>query len=178
MHNLVEDNMKGKIIIYTGNGQGKTTASLGMAMRAVAHGKKVVIIQFMKGRKNTGEYLLKDILPDNYEIHQFGRKEFVNLSNPSDIDKGLASEGLKFAWKKLEEQPYLMILDELNVAIKVGLVDIETVKKLILKRTEKTTLVITGRYASNDLIEMADIVTEMKELKRKRQYDATEGIEF
>ena len=168
--------MKGRVIVYTGEAQGKTTASLGVALRSIAHGKRVVIIQFMKGRKDTGEYLIKDVLP-NYEIYQFGRKEFVDLSNPDDEDKRLAREALNFAKKKLKEKPFLLILDEINIACHINLIPIEDVIDLIKSKPEETNLILTGRYADEKLIELADIVTEMKEVKRE-SVDAVEGIEF
>lgn len=168
--------MKGRVIVYTGEAQGKTTASLGVALRSIAHGKRVVIIQFMKGRKDTGEYLIKDVLP-NYEIYQFGRKDFVDLSNPDDEDKRLAREALNFAKEKLKEKPFLLILDEINIACHTNLIPIEDVIDLIKSKPEETNLILTGRYADEKLIELADIVTEMKEVKRS-SIDAVEGIEF
>jgi len=168
--------MKGRVIVYTGEAQGKTTASLGVALRSIAHGKRVVIIQFMKGRKDTGEYLIKDVLP-NYEIYQFGRKEFVDLSNPDDEDKRLAREAINFAKEKLKEKPFLLILDEINIACHINLIPIEDVIDLIKSKPEETNLILTGRYADEKIIELADIVTEMKEVKRS-SVDAVEGIEF
>ena len=168
--------MKGRVIVYTGEAQGKTTASLGVALRSIAHGKRVVIIQFMKGRKDTGEYLIKDVLP-NYEIYQFGRKEFVDLSNPDDEDKRLAREAINFAKEKLKEKPFLLILDEINIACHINLIPIEDVIDLIKSKPEETNLILTGRYADEKIIELADIVTEMKEVKRS-SVNAVEGIEF
>ena len=168
--------MKGRVIVYTGEAQGKTTASLGVALRSIAHGKRVVIIQFMKGRKDTGEYLIKDVLP-NYEIYQFGRTEFVDLSNPDDEDKRLAKEAINFAKEKLKEKPFLLILDEINIACHINLIPIEDVIDLIKSKPEETNLILTGRYADEKIIELADIVTEMKEVKRS-SIDAVEGIEF
>ncbi|RLF42636.1 MAG: cob(I)yrinic acid a,c-diamide adenosyltransferase [Thermoplasmata archaeon] len=168
--------MKGRVIVYTGEAQGKTTASLGVALRSIAHSKRVVIIQFMKGRKDTGEYLIKDVLP-NYEIYQFGRKDFVDLSNPDDEDKRLAREAINFAKEKLKEKPFLLILDEINIACHINLIPIEDVMDLIKSKPEETNLILTGRYADEKLIELADIVTEMKEVKRE-SVDAVEGIEF
>ena len=168
--------MKGRVIVYTGEAQGKTTASLGVALRSIAHGKRVVIIQFMKGRKDTGEYLIKDVLP-NYEIYQFGRKEFVDLSDPDDEDKRLAREAINFAKEKLKEKPFLLILDEINIACHINLIPIEDVIDLIKSKPEETNLILTGRYADEKLIELADIVTEMREIKRS-SVDAVEGIEF
>ncbi|HDO19627.1 MAG TPA: cob(I)yrinic acid a,c-diamide adenosyltransferase [Thermoplasmatales archaeon] len=168
--------MRGRVIVYTGNGQGKTTASLGVALRSIAHGKKVVIIQFMKGRKDTGEYLIRKEL-GNYEIYQFGREGFVDLSNPSEEDKNIAREGLEFAGEKLKEEPHLMILDEINIASKIGLVSVDDVINLIKRKPKKTTIILTGRYADQRIVDIADMVTEMREIKR-RDISPLEGIEF
>lgn len=167
---------EGRIIVYTGNGHGKTTASLGVALRSIAHNKKVIIIQFMKGRKNTGEYLAKKFLP-NYEIYQFGKGEFVDLTNPNEEDKEMAKEAMTLAREKIKEKPFLMILDEVNVAVHAKLVDVEDVIDLIRNKPRETNLILTGRYADKRIVELADIVTEMKEVKRER-IKSVEGIEY
>ena len=169
--------MSGRVIVYTGDGQGKTTASLGVAMRSVAHGKKVVVIQFMKGKKDTGEYLIKNVFPGNYEIYQFGREEFVDLRKPSDEDKRLARKGLDFAREKMREKPFLLILDEINIASHFNLVSVDDVISLVREKPDETNLVLTGRYADERLIEVADMVTEVREVKRKK-VECVEGIEF
>lgn len=166
----------GRIIVYTGDGQGKTSSSLGLALRSIAHGKKVVMVQFMKGRKDTGEYLIKDILP-NFEIHQFGGDEFVDLLNPGEEDRRLAQEGLKFAKEILKEKPYLLILDEINLACHINLISVDDVVDLIRSKPEETNIILTGRYADDRLIDIADTVTEMKKIKREK-VGAIEGIEF
>ena len=161
------------IIVYTGNGKGKTTAAIGAGIRAIGHGKKVVMIEFMKGQK-TGELNLN--LP-NFEIYQFGTKEFV--MEPTEEDKEKAKEGLKFAEKIIEnEQPFLLILDEINVAVKFGLIDPKEVIELLKK--VKNHVILTGRYAPKEFIEIADLVTEMKEVKHpfKEGKPAVEGIDF
>lgn len=161
------------IIVYTGNGKGKTTAAIGAGIRAIGHGKKVVMIEFMKGQK-TGELNVK--LP-NFEVYQFGTKEFV--VEPTEEDKEMAKEGLKFAEKIIEnEQPFLLILDEINVAVKFGLIDSKEVIKLLKKA--KNHVILTGRYAPREFIEIADLVTEMKEVKHpfKEGKPAVEGIDF
>lgn len=168
--------MRSKVIVYTGNGCGKTTASMGVALRAIAHGKKVVVIQFMKGWKNTGEYLARDFLP-NYEIHQFGRETFVNLRNPEREDVERAKKALEFARKKLQEKPFLMILDEINIAVHANLISEEEVIDLIKGKPDETNIILTGRYASSKIIQLADIVTEMVEIKRKDS-ESIEGIEY
>jgi cob(I)alamin adenosyltransferase len=169
---------KGRIFVFTGNGQGKTTAALGIALRAIAHNKKVVIIQFMKKDEKVGEYISKKFLPQNFEIYQFGRKDFVDLENPSDEDRRIAKKGLDFAKKMLDKKPDILILDEINLASKINLLQEDDVLDLIRSKSQKTTIILTGRYAPKKFIEIADVVTEMKEIKRKNKYDATEGIEF
>ncbi|RLF53949.1 MAG: cob(I)yrinic acid a,c-diamide adenosyltransferase, partial [Thermoplasmata archaeon] len=148
--------MKGRIIVFTGDGQGKTTASLGIALRSVAHGKKVIIIQFMKGYKMVGEFMARDLLP-NYEIYQFGGEDFVDLSNPKEEDKRRAREALTFARKKIGEKPFLMILDEVNLATSIGLVSVEELLDLLRSKPEETNIILTGRYADERIIEMADV---------------------
>lgn len=172
--------MKGKIHLYTGEGEGKTTTALGLALRAVGHGYKIIIIQFMKGRKNTGEYLIKERLAPEYEIYQFGKQEFVNLENPSEEDKKLAQEGLEFARKSLRKKPRLLILDEINLAIAIGLIELRAVLELLEEIPNETVVVLTGRRAPKELIKVADLVTEMREIKHPMKHGivARRGIEF
>lgn len=117
------ENKKGLTIIYTGNGKGKTTASLGLALRAIGHGHKVYMIQFMKGSENYGEVIaIKKYLP-NFEIVQKGLETFVEKGNPSSEDVKLAGEAIKLAKDVLIKGKYdIVILDEINVAADFGLV--------------------------------------------------------
>ncbi len=172
--------MKGKIHVYTGNGEGKTTTALGLALRAVGHGYRVVIVQFMKGRKDIGEYLIKDRLYPEYNIYQFGKEELVDLSSPTDEDKRLANEGLKFAKNALKQKPKLLILDEINLALAIGLLEINDVLKLLSEIPDETVVVLTGRNAPKEIIDVADLVTEMKKIKHpfEEGVSAREGIEY
>ncbi|MFQ5801111.1 MAG: cob(I)yrinic acid a,c-diamide adenosyltransferase, partial [Candidatus Hydrothermarchaeales archaeon] len=96
---------RGLIYLYTGEGEGKTTNAFGMAMRAVGHGYKVIVVQFMKGRKDEiGEYTIQKRLQPLYEVHQFGRKEFIDFKNPTPEDYELAKKGLEYAEKALEQK--------------------------------------------------------------------------
>jgi cob(I)alamin adenosyltransferase len=167
----------GLIYLFTGNGKGKTTAALGNAIRALGYGEKVVVIQFMK-KWETGEK--KFFESHGYEFHQFGRKEFVDFRNPSDEDKKLAKEGLAFAEEKLKEKPFLLVLDELNVAVAANLLSVEEALQFLEKIPEETNVIITGRYAKKELIEKADLVTEMKEIKHPFQKGkpAVKGLDF
>jgi len=169
----------GLIILYTGTGAGKTTSALGLALRCIGHGLKVIIIQFMKGRKDIGEYLIKERLSPEYEIYQFGRTEWVNLSNPSDEDRELALRGLAFAEKiMLEKKPFLLILDEVNLAVAVNLIPISRIMDFLSKIPEETHVVLTGRYAPSELINRADIVNLVVEAKYPKELFAIKGISY
>jgi cob(I)alamin adenosyltransferase len=170
----------GFIHLYTGEGEGKTTNALGLALRAVGHGYKVIIIQFMKGRKNVGEYKVKEKLGSNYEIYQFGRRKFIDLYNPGHEDIAMAQEALKFAGKQLKRKPKLLILDEINLAAAFKLIDVKDVLELLEKIPEETTVVLTGRRAPEELIKQADLVTEMLEVKHPmaKGVHARKGIEY
>ncbi len=163
--------------VYTGNGGGKTTAALGVSMRALGHGKKVLFIQFMKGRK-TGELLAARTMK-NFEIKQFGSKEFVNLENPSKKDRELANKGLDFARKALKDPPYLLVLDELNLAVSCGLIDVKEAIGLLDSAPKSLNIILTGRNAPKELLERADFVTELSDLKSPaKPYAARKGIEY
>jgi cob(I)alamin adenosyltransferase len=165
--------------VYTGDGRGKTTAAIGLAFRAVGHGLRVHIIQFMKGDEGYGEFISCKAHP-NIEIEQFGRKEFVNLSEPSTIDVELARTGLARAREVLEEgKADLVILDELNVAVGFGLVRVEDALALLDLRPSHVELLITGRMAPQELLDRADLVTEMREVKHPFSQGvlAREGID-
>jgi cob(I)alamin adenosyltransferase len=163
----------GMVHVYTGDGKGKTTAALGLALRAVGHNMKVHMIQFMKGDINYGELKAARDIP-NLEIVQFGNPTFVNKENPSQDDIELAQLGFEHAKIVVAEGLYdLVILDELSVAIDFNLVGLEDVLKLIESKPTHVELVITGRNAHEKIIERADLVTNMQ--KVKHYYD--KGIE-
>lgn len=169
----------GLIILYTGTGAGKTTSALGLALRCIGHNFKVVVIQFMKGRKNVGEYLVKDMLYPNYEIYQFGREEWINLSSPSDEDRELALRGLNFAEKiMLEKKPFLLILDEVNLAVAMNLIPLKRLLGLLSRVPRETHVVLTGRYAPPELINRADIVNFIVEVKYPKKFFAIKGISY
>jgi len=171
---------RGFIHLYTGEGEGKSVTAFGLALRAIGHGYQVIIIQFMKGRKDIGEYKIRDRLSPEYEIHQFGRKEFINLEKPNPADFELAEKGLAFAKEALKRKPRLLILDEVNLAVAVGLLKLEDVLDLLKEIPPSTTVILTGRRAPKELIEMADLVTEMREIKHpmKMGVPARKGIEY
>ncbi|MBI2564482.1 cob(I)yrinic acid a,c-diamide adenosyltransferase [Candidatus Woesearchaeota archaeon] len=169
---------KATIYVWTGIGAGKTTSSLGVALREVGHGNNVIIIQFMKGRKDIGEYKIKKRLSPEYEIYQFGRTGWVNLKNPSLQDKKLAQQGLEFAKKAAKKKPDLLVLDELNLVLAYGLLDTNEVLKFLDTIPPKTSVYITGRFAPLKLMERADYVTEFVTLKRPSEIIAKKGIEY
>ena len=169
----------GYVQVYTGNGKGKTTASLGLAMRAVGAGLKVVMIQFMKGRRYS-EIDSAEKLP-GLEIFQHGRDEFVNKDDPEEIDVQLAKEGWDHTIEMVRSGDYdMVILDEINVAVDFGLIKKEEVIELVESRPEGMEIILTGRYAPDEFIEIADLVTEMKEVKHfyRKGVQARKGIEY
>lgn len=170
---------KGLLQVYTGDGKGKTTASLGLALRASGHGWKVLMIQFMKGRVY-GELPAVEALP-NITIEQYGRDEFVDKRNPEAVDVEFAEKGFERAKDALSSGEYdIVILDEINVAVDFKLVSIQEVIDVIKGRAAGVEVVCTGRYAPAELIEIADLVTEMKEIKHpyNNNIPGRLGIEF
>jgi cob(I)alamin adenosyltransferase len=169
----------GKIQVITGNGKGKTTCAFGLAARAAGHGFKIIIIQFMKSQTNYGELASAKKL--GIEVVQFGRPEFVNPKNPDPIDVKMAMDGLEKVKQTSSSGDYdIVIADELNVALHLNMVPFEEILFLIENKNPHTELVITGRYAKNELIEAADLVTEMREIKHyfNAGQGAREGIEY
>ncbi len=171
---------RGLVQVYTGNGKGKTTAALGLALRAAGHGKKTVVIQFMKGEIYYGELGAAKMLAPYLEIIQMGRPDFVNKSDPDPKDVRLAREALDLAKEIVAGRRYdIVVLDEINVALDFGLVDLADVIALIDARPPETELILTGRYAKKEIIDRADLVTEMREVKHPYNagVEARPGIE-
>ena len=206
---------KGLIQVYTGDGKGKSTASFGLALRAVGQGFKVYVIQFMKGGAYTGEYIaIKNYLP-NIEIHQFGRpcikqlKQMkikgyvVGKTKPEemydvirediecgscrycflndDVQRDYIEEGFKKALEVVMDGEHdLVILDEINVAMSLGFLNIELVMNLLANKPSHVELILTGRNVPDEILEMADLVTEMR--LHKHYFDkgvsARRGIEY
>lgn len=168
---------KGYIQVYTGNGKGKTTAALGLSVRAVCAGKKVYFGQFIKGM-DYSELKAVEFLP-NFTIEQYGRDCFI-FNNPTEEDIRIACLGLKKIEKILQDQIHdLVVLDELNIALHYKLFSLEDVMEVLASRNRNKEIIITGRYAADEIIEMADLVTEMKEIKHyyKQGVKARKGIE-
>lgn len=169
---------KGYVHIYTGNGKGKTTAALGLSLRAVSAGKKVFIGQFVKGMKYS-EVACMDFVP-NIEFEQFGKECFI-YNDPTKEDINRAKDGLNRICSILREGNYdVVVLDELNIALFFKLFTVEEVIDVINNRAPHVEVVITGRYAPNELIEMADLVTEMNEVKHyyTKGVENRKGIDF
>jgi len=165
------------IHVYTGNGKGKTTAAFGLAMRARGHGKKVAVVQFMKGVEY-GE--VKSARKLGIEVYQFGRKEFVDPKAPTELDFKLAKEALKKAEELLKGDYDLVILDEVNVTVYFGLLKADEVLRILKEKNEKMEVVLTGRYAPEEFLNEADLVTEMREIKHyyRKGILAREGVEY
>lgn len=170
------------IHVYTGDGKGKTTAAIGLALRALGRGKKVAVIQFMKGRLS-GEILalsFKKPFKDQIEIRMFGGKNLVDFQNITHDDRLNAKAAIESFAEIAKKNYKLIILDEINVAIAFGLLGLEEALKVIKKVDSKVDLVLTGRRAHLKIIEMADLVTEMKNVKHPfdQGTKAKKGIEY
>jgi len=168
--------------VYTGDCGGKTTSALGLCLRAVGQGYRVAVIQFMKGRKDIGEYKVRKRLAPFYEIKQFGRPGWVDLRNPSKKDIALAHEGLEYARKlvKGKRKPDVLVLDEINIATAYGLLDVNEVLRFLDEVPENTWVVLTGRRAPAQFINRADYVTDFVEVKHPfaKGVPAHKGIEY
>ncbi len=159
---------KGLIHVYTGNGKGKTTAAIGLGVRASGAGLKVLMIQFMKGRRYSELDALQQI--KNFTVVQFGRDEFVSKEKPAQVDIDLAQKGLAYAREIICKQCYdLVILDEINVALEYRLIAFDDVLQLLKEKPDSLELVLTGRYASPEIIKLADVVSEILEIKHPYQ---------
>ena len=170
--------MKGYVQVYTGDGKGKTTAAIGLAIRALGAGWRVFIAQFLK----SGEYSEHKALAqfsDHLTIKTYGRNVFIK-GEPEEEDRRLAQEGYQEIAEIVASGPYrLVILDEANVAVHYGLITVDQILDLIDRRAEGVELLITGRYAHSRLIERADLVTEMRGVKHyfDRGIKARVGVE-
>jgi len=171
---------KGLVQVYTGNGKGKTTAAFGLALRAIGRGLKVYIIQFIKGGFDYGELYVIDKLP-NLQLKAFGRGKFITQKPPAQEDIKLAEEAFQLAKEVVERgQHDMVILDEINVALNLKLISLDEVLELIKNKPEHVELVLTGRNAPQKIIEAADLVTEMTEIKHpfNKGFQARKGIEY
>lgn len=170
------------ILCYTGNGKGKTTAGLGMALRASGHGMKTCIVQFMKGTWTTGELTALKKIPE-IEIHQMGKGFYKILDDKFSTaeHQKAADEALKFIEEKIQSGAYaLIILDEINVATDLQLILTKKVVAVLKRAPTNLHILLTGRNAPQAFLEIADLVTEMKEIKHPFQKgtQAQKGLDF
>ena len=168
------------IQVYTGDGKGKTTAALGQALRALGHGMKVFMIQFMKGRTYGELVACREFLP-GFTIVMAGRDSFVMKGAPESVDVRLAREGLELAKKVVREGKHqMLILDEINVALDYGLLPLDEVLEFLSSVPPEMEVICTGRYAPPELVELADMVSEIREVKHhyRKGVAMRKGIEY
>ncbi|OGW51061.1 MAG: cob(I)yrinic acid a,c-diamide adenosyltransferase [Nitrospirae bacterium GWC2_57_9] len=175
-------NENGLIIVFTGNGKGKTSAALGIALRATGHRMYVSLVQFIKSGSATGESRAAERLAPEFEFLSRG-KGFVNCcgsTTPVEVHQKAAVQALAAAGQRMHAGWDILILDEINTAVALGLIGIQDVLALIKKKAPRLHMILTGRDAHPDLIAIADMVTEMRSIKHP--YDegrpARKGIDF
>ncbi len=171
---------QGLIMVFTGDGKGKTTAAFGQALRAVGHGYRVCIIQFMKGRLYGEVLAIQKSLPD-IDLYQYGLDSFVMRDKPAPIDVELAQQGLEKAKELVASGRYdMIILDEIIVALDFKLISEDELLNLLSGKPAEMDIILTGRYASPRILEKADMVSEVREIKH--HYNAgvrnQTGIEY
>jgi cob(I)alamin adenosyltransferase len=177
---MAEDSALGRIHVITGPGKGKTTAAFGMALRAAGHGFRVCIVQFLKTSETTGEVIAaRDV--KGIQIKQFGTGSFVDFKHITDVDRSCAGKALAFTSSLMEKGDCdMVILDEVNTAAHFGLVNPSEVAKIISARAKGVEVVLTGRNAPDEFVDMADYVSAIK--VEKHPYDAglkaRKGIEW
>ncbi len=172
----------GLIIVFTGNGKGKTTAAMGQALRAVGQGMKVLMLQFIKGTWDYGELIsIKKLEPD-FVIRPLGKGFIRSKSKLNDKE---AIENINQSWEQAEKEILsdsydMVILDEINYVIDFGLLPVDKMLTLLEKKPSRLHIVLTGRNAHEKVIERADLVTEMREIKHQysKGIKAQKGIEF
>lgn len=175
----------GYIQVYTGDGKGKTTASLGLAMRALGRDWKVLLIMFTKGGSNYGELnsfrKLAGKIHENLTIMQAGLDRIVYSNNKNSDDKKVIQEGWEVAKRAIENDEYnLVILDELNIAIALNLIDVDEVVEVLKKKPDNMEIVLTGRDAHPKIIEVAHLVSKIEPIKHYWDIgvSARQGIEY
>lgn len=170
---------EGRVIINTGDGKGKTTAALGTAFRALGHGHKVCVVQFIKGQGKYGERLLADKL-DNLDWHICG-KGFVFKKENLEEDKKTAEAGFALAKQLIDSDRYdLIILDELTYLPSLGFLPVGDIVEAVRNKPARLSVIITGRDAAPELVEIADTVSEINVVKHgyQRGIKAQKGVEF
>ena len=172
----------GLIIVNTGSGKGKTTAALGLGLRAAGHGMKVIMLQFIKGAWHTGELDAVKRLEPNFKIVQLGQGF---IKTPKGAHSEEAIENAKESWNYAKQEIFsdlydTIILDEINNMIDYGLLNVDDVISVLKERPKRLNVILTCRNAHGKIIELADMVTEMQEIKHhyKKGIKAQKGIEF
>ncbi len=171
---------QGLVQIFTGDGKGKTTAALGPVLRAAGQGLRIYVVFFMKGDYPYGEFATLPMLP-NVEVSKFGLTSFCNPRNVKQEEKDQARLALDAARTAVMSGKYdLVVMDEVNVATSWNLIDPDEVVKLVKEKPQKVELILTGRYAPDKLVELADLVTEMRKVKHPfdKGIKARKGIEY
>jgi cob(I)alamin adenosyltransferase len=173
----------GIVIVYTGNGKGKTTASLGIALRAIGHGLKVCMVQFIKGEWHYGELNSLKKLEPNFELIVAGKGFIGIIDDDHDFEEHVraAKTALDIVEQRMSLHTFdIIILDEINYAVHLGLLQLGEVMRLVNNRPKHLSLILTGNYACEEIILLADLVTEMKEIKHpyKKGIKAKKGIDF
>lgn len=179
---VTADHLKkqGLVMVITGDGKGKTTAAFGQAMRATGHGYRVCIIQFMKGRLYGEALAIQKYMP-TIDVYQYGLDSFVMRDNPAPVDVELARQGVEKAKEVIASGEYdMIILDEINVALDFKLIPEEDILALLADKPAEMDIILTGRYATPRIQEIADMVSEVREIKH--HYNAgvknQTGIEY
>ena len=173
----------GIVIVYTGNGKGKTTASLGVALRAIGHGLRVCMVQFIKGEWHYGELnSIKKLEPD-FELIVAGKGFIGIIDDDHAFEEHVraARTALDIVEQKISLDTFdIVILDEINYAVQLGLLQLADVLKILQNRPKHLSLILTGNHAREEIIMLADLVTEMKEIKHpyKKGIKAKRGIDF
>ncbi len=171
--------MKGYIQVYTGNGKGKTTAAIGLSVRAVGAGRRVFFAQFAKGQIYSEIKAIQELLP-NITVKQYGLECFI-YGKPKQADIDSARRGFEEVSAIIESGDYdVVVLDEANIAVYYNLFTVEELIDTLKKKPEQMEIIVTGRYAHEKLVEFAHLVTEMREIKHYYQegVQARVGIEF
>lgn len=171
---------RGYVQVYTGDGKGKTTAALGVAMRAAGHGLSVEIFQFMKGNIEYGELEGARRLSPNVVIHQLGRETFVDRKEPDPEDARMARRGWELAKEAIRRRSAdIIVLDEINCVMDFGMIPVAEVVEVLRGKPYDMELILTGRSAPPEIVEAADLVTEMLQIKHYyfEGVEAREGIE-
>lgn len=171
---------KGLLIVHTGKGKGKSTAGFGMVMRGIGHGFKVAVVQFVKGKWETGERVVLEHFPDQVEIHTMG-EGFTWETQDRARDIAAARTAWDTAKRLIADPSYRMVLlDELNIVLRYDYLPIEEVVEALAARPEDSHVIVTGRNAKEELLEIADLVTEMEMVKHpfREGVKAQAGIEF